>query len=174
MANVETGKGGLLKRWEAGEPLDHRKLNQVIAQVEALTKGVRPPRQIRPSTNDVAPLVMQQFQIESILGDYLVCNPWDGIEADPAQYIIAKPPELRRSRTSWNSITFSYTSDQARTATSGSDTEDQVVVPLYVVGDIVYAVKGIIGGTGVELDDGTAVDWLDTNKAARAWAKDDA
>ncbi len=174
MANVETGQGGLLTPWTAGEPLDHRKLNQSVKALQALTKGVRPPSQIVPKAGEAAVVSIQQFKIESIAGDYLVCNPWNGIEATASQFLIAKPPELRRSRVSWNGLTFTYVDDQSRVADDGSETEDQVVVPLYVVGDVIYGLKGITGGTGVELEDGSAVDWLDQNVAGRAWAKDDA
>lgn len=173
MSNVETGKGGLLQPWAPGEPLDHRKLNQVIKYVQGMVKGARPPRQVYPDASERLVVSLQQFKIESIAADYLVCNPWNGIEATASQFIIAKPPELRRSRVSWNGLTFTYTNDQARTASNGSDTEDQVVVPLYVVGDVIYGLKGITGGTGVELEDGTAVEWLDQNVAGRAWAQED-
>ena len=173
MADANNHRGTLLKDWVAGEPLDHRKLNQVVKAVAALTKGCRSPRQIVPRAGE-APLQMQQFKIVTIDDDLLVCNPFNGLEADTeSEIIVAKPPELRASRTSWNGQTFTYTNSQTRSATNGSDTETQLVTPSYVVGDVVFAVSNIIGGTGVTLDDDTPVEWMDHNCAARAWAEEE-
>lgn len=165
----------MLSKWRPGEPLDHRKMNQVVVQVAALTKGARPPQQVYPVPGDVPPPAMQRLKIVSIAGDYLICNPFKGAAPDTTSQIqVAKPFELRRSVVAWNGLTFTYTGDQARTATSGSDTEDQVVVPLYVAGDIILAAKNIIGGVDVTLGSGEDMGWIDLNLAARAWAKDDA
>ena len=173
MADANNHRGTLLKDWVAGEELDHRKLNQVVKAVAALTKGCRSPKQIVPRGSD-APLQMQQFKIVTIDGDWLVCNPFNGLAADTASSIVvAKPPELRSSRTSWNGQTFTYSGSQQREATDGSEDETQLVTPLYVVGDILFAISNIIGGTGVTLGDGTPVDWIDQNLAARAWAEEE-
>lgn len=172
MGIINTGKGNAVKKWRAGEPVDHRKLNQMVDQINAMIQGARPPQQIFPSPGDSPPPVIQRLQIVSISGDALVCNPFDGASADTTSEIqVAKPPELRRSHTSWNGMTFIYSTDQARVATSGADTENQSVVPAYVVGDVILAADNIVGGSGVTGMDDTDLGWIDLNLAARAWAK---
>jgi hypothetical protein len=164
-------KGLTLREWAPGEPLDHRKLNEVVRALRSLLQGARPPTQVNPVAGVSIP-VFQQFTIASIGEDVLICNPFDGTASDEtSEIIIAKPPELRASREEWNDITYTYTNSQTRTADDGSETEDQVIVPEYVVGDVIYAVKNIVGGTGVVVTD--PVEWLDLNVAGRAWAKSD-
>lgn len=144
----------------------------MVDAVNAGRRGVTPPQQIPPNGAAKAVVELQQLKIASISGDFLVCNPYNGTEADDTQEIIvARPWLLRRSMTSRNSITFSYSSDQARTATSGATTESQVIVPSYIVGDIINAARNVAGGTGVTFGTNTTVEWLDANESARAWAK---
>lgn len=176
MAVVNTGKGTSITPWRPGEPLDHRKLNQVIEQVNAMIKGARPPQQIFPTPGDVPPPVIQRLQIVSISGDYLICNPFKGAIADTASEIqVAKPFELRRSVVEWQDLTFTYTSDQERTAfNEDAEEEEQIVVPLYVAGDTILAANNIVGGSGVVDAKDQDLGWIDLNLAARAWAKNDA
>lgn len=173
MSNVPSTRGTILEKWKPGEPLDHKKLNQVIDLVAAMVRGCKAPQQIYPDQSTTAAVQVQQFKIVSIAGDYVVCNPYNGLQANTdSSILVAKPPELRTSRASWNGITYAYSGNQTRVATSGSDTENQVVVPSYVVGDVIFGIKNIIGGTGVKLND-DPIDWLDQNVAGRAWAKED-
>lgn len=175
MSKVTSGRGTAVTKWRSGEPLDHRKLNQVVDQVNALVKGARPPQQVFPSPGDIPPVVMQRLQIVSIAGDYLICNPFKGASADTTSQIqVAKPFELRRSVVAWNGLTFTYTDDQNRTAVNASsEEEDQVIVPLYVAGDIILAANNIVGGAGVAMPNGMDLGWIDLNLAARAWAAND-
>jgi hypothetical protein len=110
----------------------------------------------------------KRFTITAVDGDYLVCTP-AGVGSTKS-INVARPPLLQRRVTSHNGIVFTYTNDQTRSADA---TETQVIVPAYVVGDEIYAF-GIIGGSGVTSDDGTAVTWLDANADARFWAKQSA
>lgn len=111
----------------------------------------------------------QQFKIVSIGADHLVCHAYDGTTEGAVIFFIAKPWLLRRSLTAWNGMTFTYSSDQARTATLGASTESQVVVPAYVAGDVIYALGNVIGGNSVVT--ASPVNWVDVNADGRAWAK---
>ncbi len=110
----------------------------------------------------------QRFVIKSITDDYLVCHTWDGTTEGTVDEYVAKPPELRHSRTAWNGIAFTaYSlSLQKCTATKSSVVETWYVTPIYVVGDELTADGGISGGTGVT----AAPYWQDQNRAGRAWA----
>ena len=173
MSIVNTGKGTFVQKWRPGEPIDHRKLNQVVDQINAMIMGARPPQQIYPSSGDSPPMTMERLQIVSIGNDYLVCCAYDG--ATPltdSLFFVSKPPELRASRTEWNGITYEYADSQTRTATNADlDEEEQVVVPTYLEGDTIFAVTNIVSGTGVLDATGEDYGYLDMNVAGRAWAK---
>jgi hypothetical protein len=62
--------------------------------------------------------------------------------------------------------------DVTRTADDGATTETQVIVPAYVVDDVIYAMRGIEGGTNVIDDQNESVEWIDLNLDGRAWAKE--
>jgi len=176
MAEV-TGKSKTpnLKRWRSREPVDHRPLNETNRAVEAITRGVRPPKQIGLDAD--GPITIRagdvaRFRLVSVAGDYLVCEPFDGTEPTGPTVFVAKNYILRRNPfdgKSRNGITYNYTSDVSRTASSLGDTEDQVVVDPYVAGDEIWATYAPTGGTGVQAGDET-VEWLDDNRDGRAWA----
>ncbi len=166
-----------IEEWGAGEPITAEKLNRVVRAFNNGTTGINPPKQISgaASNGTQTKVEVQQLQIETIYGDYLICNPYDGVTADLNSHIaVARPGLLSTSQTSRNGLTFVYSDDQSRIATKTSDssTESQVVVPSYVVGDIIFAVRNIIGGTSTLYGlDSDPVEWQDTNVDARAWAK---
>lgn len=113
------------------------------------------------------------MRITAISGDYLTCKRIivvsGAAEVVEDQTVnVAKPPRLRKSETSRNSITFSgYSTDgQSRTATNtSSETESQTVVTPYLVDDEILAQR--VFNTGVT----DATEWVDLNVDARAWAK---
>lgn len=116
-----------------------------------------------------------QFRIVTVQDDHLVCNTWDGTAAGSGAVLIAKPYLLRRTPfhgKTRDGITYSYAAAQSRTATLGADSENQVVVPNYVAGDVIYAADvASKGGAGVAVD-GRTVRLLDMNVDGRAWAKE--
>lgn len=175
MGKINTGRGTSVTKWRAGEPVDHRKLNQMVDQVNAMIQGANPPQQIFPTPGDSPPPVIQRLQIGSISGDSLVCYPFDGASADTTAPIqVAKPPELRRSVVERDDLTFTYSSDQERVAfNTDAEEENQIVVPLYIAGDVILAANNIVGGSGVVGSDNQDLGWIDLNLAARAWAKND-
>lgn len=90
--------------------------------------------------------------------DYLSCTIADTGEA----LDILKPPLLRPSVTERAGISYTYSDAQSREADNGSETEDQVIVEAYQVGDLIVARPHITTG-GV-------IVWMDTS--ARVWAKE--
>lgn len=152
--------------WKRGESITAAKLNAAVDVLNGLSVGVAPPQQISriPAGGGSA---VQQFKFKSMGGDYIYAAPWDGT-TEGAQIKVAKPYLLRRTPfdgKSRNGISYTYSADDAREATNGTDIEQQSIIPTYVVGDIVYAARAVIGGTEVE-----DVTYVDVNADARAWA----
>lgn len=97
--------------------------------------------------------------------DYLICRSWDGETEGSEDVKIAKPYLLRRTPFHDDGATggtfstfdttktrddkgyiYDATNDFEREATKSDDaTENQVIVPSYVVDDIIYAVRGVVG-----------------------------
>jgi len=154
-------------------------MNRAARAINRLRGGVAPPRQLF-DTRPKGAVIIALFKVVSVQADYLVCNPYDGIEAGTDAAYVALPYLLRRSPfdgTMRAGITYTYTSNIQRTASDGSDTETQVIVPSYEVGDLIFAVQGVTRGTAAESTDAANItkplDWLDLNTDGRAWAKDD-
>lgn len=162
------GRALPLEEWKKGDPLYTYRLNQPVKVLQALVQGVKPPR---GKTPEVKPPFVQQFKILEIADDYLVCNPYDGETQLAEEILVARPYLLRMSLASWNGLTFTYVDEQSRVATLGAETEDQTIVPQYVVGDIIYGLQGIFGGTAVEDDDEKVVQFVDLNIDGRAFAQ---
>lgn len=113
-----------------------------------------------------------RFKIVSVQTDYLACHSWDGTTEGSDEFKVALPWDLRRTPfhgLTVNAITYTYTSNIQRTATSGSITETQVITPPYFAGAEIYAFRAGTGGTGVDAS-GDKLIWQDVNVAGRAWA----
>jgi hypothetical protein len=95
-------------------------------------------------------------------------------------FFVAKPYQLQQ--TPWNGkqvtlngqlISFNYTGIGTRTVTSVNTTpiisEMQVIVPDYMPGDVIFAVRVPTGYMDFNLN--VPIAWMDINTAARAWAK---
>ena len=141
-------------------------------------RGVKSPHQVNPDSVSNAPEI-RRFKIAEIKPDYMQCTQWDGVKDGPVTYV-AKPFLLRasvKSRSfSGGIIAFSAVTSNGgqRLATLGAVAETQVIVPEYVVGDEIIAVRNVKGKTGVtrpEAGEVKEVIWLDMNTDARAWAK---
>lgn len=166
----------LPRRWGKKEPLAARKLNEPVDAVRRLISGVPAVQQRAAPAAATVPEV-RQFKIGEILPDYLVCLPWDGTTLGAAVTYVARPPTLRASAASRNGVTFSAVNADGtqRSATDGVDTETQVIIPSYLVGDVIYAVRNVRGGLGVSRTAGDVakpLTWLDMNVDGRQWAKD--
>lgn len=172
-----------LELWRRREPISADKLNRTNRVVNDLLNYAQPSRQVFPDQNRQA-VVVQQFRVELVpellgdAGDLLICRAFDGAESGSIDFVIAKPWDLRVTPfdgETRDGITYTYTTSTSRTADDGSESETQVVVPSYVVGDVILAMSGVKGfplrvdlsGDGVTRN----VDWVDINAAGRAWAK---
>lgn len=163
-----TRQTGPVREWARGEELVRERMNEPVRALNTLLSGIAPPRQIEETSSRSTRSA--RFQIVSNAGDYLVCNRMvadDVVATTDVQ--VAKPYLLRNSLESRAGITYTYTGTDARTADDGATTESQVVVPAWEVGDEIIADAGIIGGTGVLVDD-VALLWL-AREHGRAWAK---
>ena len=106
--------------------------------------------------------------------DHLVCRTWDGTTEGDTDVLVAKPYLLRRTPFDGHErggATIVFTSMKTRTLTLDGDTEDQVVIPPYLLNDEINAALGIVDGTGVE-HLGEPVRYLDLNVDGREWMKD--
>jgi len=164
-------------RWRRGErSIPARKLNQPVEILRTWLGGVGAGRQINPSAVAVSPEI-RQFKIRTIAVDYLECVPWDGVTEGENLTYIAKPPTLRGSVAARDGVTYSGVHAQnglTRTATLGAATENQIVVPNYLVGDVVMGARNVKGGVGVSrtvAGKQVALLWVDLNVDGRQWAK---
>ena len=175
-----------LKPWTVGDEITAKHLDQPRQFIQRFKGGTKIPDQLRQSVP--AKVTVRQFQIVELKTDYLIAKPYNGDEVEDNEVKIALPYLLRRTpfETLTNPIaitptrggfTYTYTTDSERisTKTSDSTTETQVLVPEYVVDDIIYAQKGVLGGVSTEIKDDAGkdirLDWIDQNLDGRFWAK---
>jgi hypothetical protein len=118
-----------------------------------------------------------RFKLKSVQADYLTCRTWDGTTEGSTDIYIAKPPKLRHvASESLVGTTWTYTysaetgyEDGKRSASDGTNTEKQVVIPVYVIGDEIFA-STPDNGTDVTVS-ATELTYLDLNVDGRAWAR---
>lgn len=137
------------------------------------------------------PVRMFRVQSHSDAGDHLVCRTWDGETEGDEDILVLKPWDLRK--TVWDGrfhtingeiVNYAFSSDPwRRTATIGSETETQVIVPWYVVKTdggsvgpsvivavhISASVEGFGQSPGYNND--IEIEWLDVTPG-RAWARE--
>lgn len=108
--------------------------------------------------------------------DYFNAHSFDGSKEGTTVVQIAKPYKLRNSNLSEviDGTTVNYSlydnTAQTRVATSSTATETHVIVPRYLVGDLIWAISpDVLGEDGVDLVGSTAA-LLDLNIDGRAWA----
>jgi len=121
----------------------------------------------------VSELLIKMFKVVSVEADYLICHSWDGTTEGTTPITVALPYLLRRTPFDFltrKNITYTYTTNIEREADNGDDTETQVIVASYEIGDIIYGSQGVLGGTGVIDTAGDSVSWLDLNIDGRYWA----
>ena len=112
-------------------------------------------------------------------GDYLLARELDTGTEGTRIFTVAKPYLLRMAPfdgETRNGITYAYTDVNTRTATNEDDESiTEVITPSYQADDIIYAMTGITGGTGVYDEDDIEVEWVEVSGAsgARMWAETD-
>jgi hypothetical protein len=169
-------------RWRTrgGEPLSAGKLNRGVDAINALRRGVRPARQlpirVRP---EFPPGATGRFVFSAMGGDWVFAHP-----ADDSDTLIklAKPWLLRRTPFDGETregTLYRYETDTLRVASKADPNdplrrieERQLVIPRFVGGDVLYATKDVIGGSGVFDSEDVELEWLDDNRDGRAWAKE--
>lgn len=118
------------------------------------------------SISAVAPV--QMLRLKSIQADYLTCRTWDGTTEGSTDILVAKSYKLRNSIVSavidGVTVTYAYPDTVTRTATISGSNETQVIVPRYLVNDLILGMT--VGYTGV-----TAVTVIDLNLDGRAWSR---
>ena len=167
--------------WFRGDPLEAAKLQQPVDALKAMG-GVAPPSQKLEGGRIIQ---LKMFKVVRLEQDVIICNTWNGIQQGTDEIKVAMPFLLRRTpfdevtRTDpvRAGITYEYSDFNLRLATNEDDEEeDQILVASYEPNDIIFAMKGIFGGTSLYHDDPTneiPVIWLDTNVDGRFWALDD-
>jgi hypothetical protein len=117
------------------------------------------------------PVRVERFTLTGVAQEYISATRI----SDGAAVNIAKPYKLRASNTSASieGVTVTYTSQgpQARKAQTLVDSEIQIIIPRYLGGDIIYAVK-VEGNSGVTVPGGAAIEYIDLNVDGRAWARE--
>jgi len=158
-----------VKQYKPGQSrLSARGLNQIVRSIND-KDSPKTPKQDRERQS---PTQLTRFKITQINNDYLTCQQLnaDGNPSKVGTTNIAKPYLLTQKILLRNGIAYSAYSGQSRTATSGGDSENQTIVPSYVIGDEIKAFRAI-GGTGVTDSSNKPVNWEDNNNDGRAWAE---
>ena len=155
----------VLPLFQKGDKLTAKMLNDIIGALNELTRGVKPPEQVK----SFAQLSVRQFKFRSMGANTITCREWNGIAEGTVDILVAKPYLLRQSIASRDGVAYTYVSSVERTASkSGFPNETQVVSPKYFVGDIIYAATNVKGGLTIA---NTTVVWIDQNYDGRAWRK---
>lgn len=161
--------------------------NQIIRAVNSWTnlrvafaEGITAPSLKISDTNAILLLPPAQpggsggqflFRLKSVAANHLVCRTWDGTTEGTADVLVAKSFLLRNSIVSRTidalTISYTYATTTEREADDGSNTETQVVVPHFVVNDLIYA---SFATTLVTVAD-VPLTLMDNNRDGRAWAR---
>lgn len=161
-------KAPIIKAWRRGEAITAARLDQPRRAIAELIGSVG----ARGVAGSITGMRVMQMEVTTNASDILTCSMRDGTTALADSVIsVAKPYLLRNSIASRGGITYTYSATDTREADDGATTEDQVVVPSYIAGDVIYSLSIVIGSTGVTDAEGVAVSWLDLNVDGRAWAK---
>lgn len=121
---------------------------------------------------------VQQFKVKSLdQADSITCRTWDGTTEGNVDIQVAMPFLLQKTPFDNNSrfdIDFSYSTFQKRLATlEAGDEQDQVILPIYLEDDVIFARRNILGGINTQDElTGKQLIWMDQNYDGRYWAED--
>lgn len=168
-----------IQRWRlsGNEPMRASRLNQTVDAINGQRRGVRPVRQlpIRVTKKDAPPGATGRFVFSAMRGDWVLAHPVvDGAVDNDVIVLLAKPWLLRRTPFDGQvrgGKLYQYENDTARVASIDNQEERQLVIDRFFVGDVLYATKDVIGGSGVFDGEGVELDWL-MQSDGRAWAKE--
>lgn len=147
----------------------HVPIGWVDSQTDAANKVAHVRQILRTDLLQLATVgsAVTTYRFKSMGDDVINCKLWDGTNELGSLVEVNKPWKLRFTVTAETVDTVPITYDahsaanQTRDAHVGVDSETQVIVPRYLVNDIVYAVDD-------PLDPGVKID---INIDGRAWAK---
>ena len=131
---------------------------------------VRPAKSAPPAAGGAA----IQLQVVGLERDRLACKKFADGGSGAETIYVALPWWLRRTPhdgTTRNGLQYAYIDESNRTATRLMDEriQDEAIVPTYLAGDILYAIK--VDHTDVTGPDGTELTLLDSNVDGRVWAE---
>lgn len=175
MADLKKNNIFDLEDWKPNQLIEARKLQQPVSALRRLG-GLAGASQVFDPQRRI--LQTKQFKVVSLDTDVIICNTFDGVQQGTDDIKVAMPFLLRKTPFdgfSRDGISYVYKTFNSRTASRGSDEEEQVIVDSYFLGDVIYATRGIFGGTAVYLDAPTntiPIVWLDDNRDGRYWAQD--
>lgn len=119
-------------------------------------------------------LKIERLALREVKDDYLVCRSWDGETEGDTDIYVAKSPKLRNSVTEetldGTDYTYTYSAsfvERVSTNTDDDTTETQKIVPRWIVGDEVFAIRT---PTSIQTEDADDISLLDLNVDGRAWA----
>lgn len=161
--------GRRIKPLRKGSVMGHRRGNEIIGQVNALSTWIvrtvdGPTASIQIGDNGTSLSIPKgggrstsvsgssRYLVQAVYGDYLECVSWDGFTTGDTVYV-AKPPELRHSITSQviegDTVDYTYAArtgnlDGSRTAILNPDTDPssaqlEIVIPVYMDDDSTLA-----------------------------------
>jgi hypothetical protein len=169
-----------LRPWQAGDEFSAAHWQEPVDALNRLLEQRAEGGQLGPNGRER--LILEQFRLVRIETDVLICHPFNGSEETEVEVSVAMPFLLRRTPFDGNTrdgITYTYTSDTERTASDGSDSEKQLIIPTYTIesaadgydGDLIYAHRSVRGGVDLDDADGEPFSYIDANLDGRAWAR---
>lgn len=126
-------------------------LNGIVNQLNRSLDDFQPPTQIEQGLNEGEESASDKSLMTLVTegSDTLLCtNPAGNF------VLVAKPPKIRGD-----------------TATRTVNSEAQIIIPAYTLGDLIFAEKGWDGGTGATDAAGNPIEYQDTNPDGRYWAE---
>lgn len=135
-----------------GEPVRAARIDALRQELEQLRPSARGPAQARGRIASPS-LAVYSARVQSEQAYHLVATRLD----DGGTILVAKPPNLRGHIAT-------------RTVNITGGTEDQIIIPAYTEGSLLFIAE-VIGGTGASVS-GVFLEWLDLNVDGRYWLED--
>src|SRR3990167_11472357 len=99
------------KRYQRGQLLRAKQLNQLQQGIVRLNGGANPPLQLVGQAAGANKITVGRFVITQEAEDYLVCSEFDGTQQGAGDVYIATPPRLRNSVLERARIPSTYTAE---------------------------------------------------------------
>jgi hypothetical protein len=140
--------------------------------------------EIKPGGGAVtdSPAAVGLFKVYQAGQELFLCYKWSATGltwGDPTHYV-AKPTKLRETVASETigsaTINYTYSADstsvvQKRTATCGTESEIQVIIPRYQVDSLLYCIEFPEEQLAWDSETDQLTTWLDLNVDGRYWAR---